>query len=158
MDGFFAQYTSVPQGFQIPAVNAGAGTSTIPSKPAVKPFARVRPAPPVQPPAPTAKYVPPPPPPKPTERHRPVNPVRNRGQENAGKDRTVPVPRPNGKRPGEWSCNSMQTIVIFFCKHKVRLIYLAIFCVQLLRTQRVPKPVKGREQLRAVSAPVNLVS
>ncbi|XP_067463716.1 procollagen C-endopeptidase enhancer a [Thunnus thynnus] len=84
-DGFMAQYTSVPRGTQIPIVNSGAGTRTIPSKPAVKPAAPKGPIP-------TPKY-------EPTERPKPVKPTRGRGPGTTGQDRRVPVTRPNGKKP-----------------------------------------------------------
>uniref|UniRef100_A0A8C3B4C8 Procollagen C-endopeptidase enhancer a n=1 Tax=Cyclopterus lumpus TaxID=8103 RepID=A0A8C3B4C8_CYCLU len=88
-DGFLARYTSVQRGSQIPTMNSGAGTMSIPPIPAVKPAATIKP------PVPTAKYVRP----EPTERPRPVNPTRGRGQGATGQDRRVPVTRPTGKRP-----------------------------------------------------------
>lgn len=97
-DGFLAHYTSVPRGSQIPAVDSGAGTTFIPSKPAVKPAEPEHPATTEQPPVTTPKYVPPPPP-RPTTRARPVKPTRGRGQATPDQDRRVPVTRPNGKRP-----------------------------------------------------------
>ncbi|XP_034462765.1 procollagen C-endopeptidase enhancer a [Hippoglossus hippoglossus] len=97
-DGFLAYYTSVPRGSQITPVISGAGTRSIPLKPAVKPPVPKRPAAKQPPPAPTAKYVAPPPP-EPAERPRPVKPTRGRGQPSTGQDRRVPATRPNGKRP-----------------------------------------------------------
>lgn len=90
-DGFLAHYTSIPQGSQV-AVDTGAGTRSIPSKPAVKPAAPEHPATTAQPPAPTTKHAP-------TERPKPFKPTRGRGQGTTGQDRRVPVTRPNGKRP-----------------------------------------------------------
>uniref|UniRef100_UPI0037E9BB90 procollagen C-endopeptidase enhancer a n=1 Tax=Semicossyphus pulcher TaxID=241346 RepID=UPI0037E9BB90 len=85
-DGFLAYYTSVPRGTEVPKINAGAGTRSIPRKPAVKPVAPER----------TATRAPPP---APTEKPKPVKPTRGRGQGTTGQDRRVPVTRPNGKRP-----------------------------------------------------------
>ncbi|KAK5859025.1 hypothetical protein PBY51_003122 [Eleginops maclovinus] len=82
-DGFFAEYTSVPPGSQIPSIDSGVGSRSIPPKPAVKPTA--------PPPVPTAKYVPA----DPKEGPNSLKPSRGRGQGNRG----VPVTRPNGKRP-----------------------------------------------------------
>ncbi|XP_059207653.1 procollagen C-endopeptidase enhancer a [Centropristis striata] len=92
-DGFLAHYTSFPRGSQIPIVDSGAGSRSIPRNPVVKPA--TRPAVNVPPPAPTAKYVPP----EPTQRPKPVKPTRGRGQGATGPDRRVPVTKPNGKRP-----------------------------------------------------------
>ena len=97
-DGFLARYNSVPRGTTLQTVDSGAGTRSIPSRPAVKPAAPKRPAATAPPPAPTAKYVPP----EPTQRPKPVKPTRGRGQGTTGQDRRVPVTRPNGKRPGGW--------------------------------------------------------
>ncbi|CAK6970828.1 procollagen C-endopeptidase enhancer a [Scomber scombrus] len=97
-DGFMAHYNSVPRGTQLTEVHSGSDTRTIPSRPAVKPAARERPAAPAKPPAPTAKYVPPPAL-EPTERPKPVKPTRGRGTATGGPDRRVPVTRPNGKKP-----------------------------------------------------------
>ncbi|XP_071316921.1 procollagen C-endopeptidase enhancer a [Trachinotus anak] len=93
-DGFLAHYTSVPRGSQITTVDSGAGTRSIPQKPAVKPAAPEHPA--TAKPAPTPKYVPPP---KPTSRPRPVKPTRGHGKDTTGQDRRVAVTRPNGKKP-----------------------------------------------------------
>ncbi|XP_018547091.1 procollagen C-endopeptidase enhancer a [Lates calcarifer] len=97
-DGFLAHYTSVPRGTQITTVDSGAGTRSVPPKPAVRPIPRERPAATIQPPAPTPKYVPPPRP-DPAERTRPVKPTRTRGQGATTQDRRPPVTKPNGKRP-----------------------------------------------------------
>ncbi|XP_049448431.1 procollagen C-endopeptidase enhancer a [Epinephelus fuscoguttatus] len=94
-DGFLAHYSSVPHGTEIPTVNSGAGTRSIPPKPAVKPVAPKRPAVTAKPPTPTARYVPP----EPTQNPKPVKPTRGRGQGTTGQDRRPPVTRPNGKRP-----------------------------------------------------------
>lgn len=94
-----AHYTSVPRGTQLTEVHSGSDTRTIPSRPAVKPAARERPAATAKPPASTAKYVPPPAP-EPSERPKPVKPTRGRGTATGGQDRRVPVTRPNGKKPG----------------------------------------------------------
>ncbi|XP_028452202.1 procollagen C-endopeptidase enhancer a [Perca flavescens] len=94
-DGFLARYTSVPPGSQIPTLDSGAGTRSIPREPAVKPAESKPPAVTTQPPVPTAKYVPP----EPTEIPKPVKPTRGRGQVTTGQDRRVPITRPNGKRP-----------------------------------------------------------
>ncbi|XP_044077095.1 procollagen C-endopeptidase enhancer a [Siniperca chuatsi] len=91
-DGFLAHYTSVPRGTHIPTVQSGAGTRSIPQKPAVKPAAPERPATTALPPVPTTKYVP-------TEKPKPVKPTRGRGQGTTGQDRKVAITRPNGKRP-----------------------------------------------------------
>ena len=90
-DGFLAHYTSIPRGSQVVTVDSGAGTRSVPPKPAARAT--------VQPPVPTPKYVPLPP----AERPKPVKPARGRGQDTTGQGRRVPVARPNGKRPGEWS-------------------------------------------------------
>ncbi|XP_033954738.1 procollagen C-endopeptidase enhancer a [Pseudochaenichthys georgianus] len=102
-DGFFAEYTSVPPGTQVPTSDSGAGTRSIPPKPAVKPAAPVATAPP-------RKYVP-------TEATKPVKPTRGRGDGNRG----VPVTRPNGKRPVPQNpvcakaCKREGTIKTSFC-------------------------------------------
>ncbi|XP_008287827.1 procollagen C-endopeptidase enhancer a [Stegastes partitus] len=96
-DGFLAHYTSVPRGTDLTRVDSGAGTRSIPSRPAVRPAAPRHPAT-AQPPVATPKYVPPPAP-EPTVRARPVKPTRGRGQVTPNQDRRVPVTRPNGKRP-----------------------------------------------------------
>ncbi|KAM7374084.1 hypothetical protein PAMP_006761 [Pampus punctatissimus] len=119
-DGFLAHYTSVPHGTQLPTVNSGAGTRSIPSKPAVKPAAPERPAITAQPPVPTAKYVPPPAP-EPTKKPKPVKPARGRGTNTNGQDRRVPVTRPNGKKPAPQNplcakaCKRSGTIKSSFC-------------------------------------------
>ncbi|KAJ4929977.1 hypothetical protein JOQ06_018993 [Pogonophryne albipinna] len=103
LDGFFAEYTSVPPGTQVPTSDSGAGTRSIPPKPAVKPAAPVATAPP-------PKYVP-------TEATKPVKPTRGRGAGNRG----VPVTRPNGKRPVPQNpvcakaCKREGTIKTSFC-------------------------------------------
>ncbi|XP_078122399.1 procollagen C-endopeptidase enhancer a [Sander vitreus] len=89
-DGFLAHYTSVPPGSQIPTLDSGASTRSIPPKPAVKTAESKPPAVTTQPPVPTAKYVPP-------EIPKPVKPTRGQGQATTGG--RVPITRPNGKRP-----------------------------------------------------------
>ncbi|XP_038564497.1 procollagen C-endopeptidase enhancer a [Micropterus salmoides] len=79
-DGFLAHYTSIPRGSHIPIVDSGAGTRSIPPKPAVRPVAPERPATTAPSHIPTTKYVP-------TEKPKPLKPTRGRGQ------------GPNGKRP-----------------------------------------------------------
>lgn len=81
----------MPQGSHVSRGDAGAGTRSVPQKPAVKPNAPERPATTAKPPAPTVKYVP-------TEKPEPVNPARGRGKSTTGQDRRVAVP--NGRRPG----------------------------------------------------------
>ncbi|XP_028277063.1 procollagen C-endopeptidase enhancer a [Parambassis ranga] len=91
-DGFFAYYTSIPRGSQMPTVDQGAGTRSIPSIPAGKPAAPEHPATTAKPPVTTTKYVPPPPP-QPTERVRLVKPTRGRGQGNTRVTGKRPVPQ-----------------------------------------------------------------
>ncbi|XP_054481809.1 procollagen C-endopeptidase enhancer a [Anoplopoma fimbria] len=116
-DGFLAHYTSVPSGSQITAFNSGAGTRSIPQKPAVKPAAPKVPATTIQQPVQTAKYVPP----EPTRRPKPVKPTRGRGQGATSQDKRVPVTRPIGKRPVPQNplcakaCKRDGTIKISFC-------------------------------------------
>ncbi|XP_034746288.1 procollagen C-endopeptidase enhancer a [Etheostoma cragini] len=116
-DGFFARYTSVPPGSQIPTLDSGASTRSITLKPAVKPAESKPPAVTKQPPVTTDKYVPP----QPTEIPKPVKPTRGRGQPTTGQDRRVPVTRPNGKRPVPQNplcanaCKRQGTIKTSFC-------------------------------------------
>ncbi|XP_074528444.1 procollagen C-endopeptidase enhancer a [Halichoeres trimaculatus] len=91
-DGFFATYNSFPRGSQIPSVDGGAGTRSIPPNPAVKPKPKPEPEPEPER-TPTAQ------PPAPTERPKAVKPTRGRGQGATGQDRRVPATRPNGRRP-----------------------------------------------------------
>lgn len=113
-DGFLAHYTSIPQGSQVATVDTGAGTRSIPSKPAVKPAVPESPATTTQPPSPTTKHMP-------TERPKPFKPTRGRGQGTTGQDRRVPVTRPNGKRPVPQNplcaraCKRAGTIKSSFC-------------------------------------------
>ncbi|KAF3706618.1 Procollagen C-endopeptidase enhancer 1 Procollagen COOH-terminal proteinase enhancer 1 [Channa argus] len=120
-DGFLAHYTSVRPGSQIPTFASGAGTRSIPPKPAVKPE-RVpkRPATTVEPAVPTTKHVPPPPP-EPTARLAPVKPPRGRGQGSTGQNGRVGGSPPNGKRLAVQNplcakpCKRQGTIKSSFC-------------------------------------------
>ncbi|XP_019714389.1 procollagen C-endopeptidase enhancer a [Hippocampus comes] len=98
-DGFLATYTSIPRGSDAAVVHsAGAGTRSIPAKPAVKPAVRVVPMTAAPPPAPTIKYVPPAAP-EPTKKPKPVRPTNGRGTGTTGQDRGTVDSRPNGGRP-----------------------------------------------------------
>lgn len=121
-DGFLARYTSIRPGSQIPAVDAGAGTRSVPPRPAVKPVAPERPAATQQPPVPSAKDVP-------TERPKPVKPARGRGQGTTGQDGRVAVTRPNGKKPG--GCRYVHAMLVCQCAEDgyVTYIFLCILYV-----------------------------
>ncbi|XP_047463690.1 procollagen C-endopeptidase enhancer a [Mugil cephalus] len=116
-DGFLAHYTSAPRGSQFPRVSSGAGTRSVPSKPAVKPAAPKRPPTTTQAPmTTTTKNVPPPP--KPTSKVK-VNGNRRQGSTN--QNRTPHVATPSGRRPVPQNplcakaCKKEGTIKSSFC-------------------------------------------